>query len=404
MNRSHLGFRSRLGGALVVAILSIGAIARPLAAETVTVVIRVPHGMAVPASLAAQMADWQRSGSVESALLLNRARPEHPPEAACFEAFGVLEFADEGVFSKWRTESEPAIAPGLIVRRVDCLAGEKARDGDLSQAVFIILTYTPTIGRTEYADYIHGYVRPLLANIYDHRLLDRYAVYLERGEVGKVQAYSFQMYRDESAFTASGKLKVATKAQLAASDPAFRHYQEIKESLASDDGGTFVSYCALEDGGGKFPHVFAQEHAMGSYRAKDYTLAQQLVDALTEHPEVEYGLIHARVQGQPAEFGVIASHRLAEVGAVASPEEVRVLTNDDSGLMADLREQENRTRSRYVLQMKDASGRFLPAFLTLYLYTRPADDQAQVRARAMAIRNELAAQIPNFEALFASGK
>ena len=388
-----------------VGLLSTLAMAANLHGEPVTVVVRVPTDSAVPADLASQFAALRDSGAVTSALLLNNARPEHPPEKSSFEAFGLLEFADEAAFSKWQAEGAGRLPAGLIVRRVDQLAGKKRAIADPARAVYIVLTYTPNIGHDPYADYANGYIRPLLDRVFEAKALDRYAVYLERGEVGNVQAYSFQVYRDDAAFAGSGKVKVATKAELAAADARFKHFQEIKESLGSDDGGTFVSFVPLQGGAhGSYPHVFAREHAMSSYRPSTYTLAQKLVDGLTAHPEVEYGLISARLPAASTEYGVVASHRLAEVGAAVSPADRAVLTNDDSGLVADLRDEENHTRSRYVLQMKDASGKFIPAFLSLFLYTRTTDDQAEVKARAQAIRDELAAKVATFEALFGEEK
>lgn len=154
---------------------------------------------------------------------------------------------------------------------------------------------------------------------------------------------------------------------------------------------------------GPFPHIYAFEHKMGPYKPVTYTLAQQLVDELPQtYREIEYGLIQARLPDSGAEYNVIASHRLAEVGAVVDAEDLPVMMGNDSNIRADRGESKNYTQSIYVLRMKNKAGEFLAASLKLYFYTTIDDNQAEVRAHAVAIRDQLAGRVGSMADLFQS--
>jgi len=75
--------------------------------------------------------------------------------------------------------------------------------------------------------------------------LVRYTMYLERAEVGQAQAFLLQEYRDNVAFVAGGKAKAGVRTKLEASHAGYQKFQKIKDTLRSDDGGTFAAYTEL---------------------------------------------------------------------------------------------------------------------------------------------------------------
>src|SRR5205085_1583565 len=70
-------------------------------------------------------------------------------------------------------------------------------------------------------------------------------MYLERGPVGQAQAFLLQEYRDDVAFAAGAKAKTEVRAKLEASHAGYQKFAKIKDTLRSDDGGTFANYTEL---------------------------------------------------------------------------------------------------------------------------------------------------------------
>lgn len=213
------------------------------------VVIRVPAGSPMPAELAPLLAKWRQSGQVANALLLTQGRAENPgpDRKAQLEAFAVLEFPSENSADIWQRESAPALPAGLIVRRADVLVHGELSPRDSNHSVFVVNTYTPTVGRERYNEFAQGYIKPLYEAMRATKHLVRSTMYHERGEVGKVDALTVLEYRDSVAFAAMGvgKLKTSIREKLTATVPTYASFDKIKDTLRTDGKGTTTTYTEL---------------------------------------------------------------------------------------------------------------------------------------------------------------
>ncbi|HVU34235.1 MAG TPA: hypothetical protein VHE61_12430 [Opitutaceae bacterium] len=226
-SRSLLAFASLLAAAAVQ-----GAPAH--------VLIRVPAGRTVPAGLPRLLARWQATGQVERVLLLTDTKPERHGAQALFGALAVLEFRDDNACVSWWKDDTAALPPGLIVRQADVLLrGATPSDGP-GHPVYLVNTYTPTVPAAPYDAFVQGYIKPLYAAMQATGHLVGYTMYLERGETGRMNAFSVLEYRDAAALAAMPPLKRRIRAQLLANTPGYAHYDPIKGGLRGDDGGTFA--------------------------------------------------------------------------------------------------------------------------------------------------------------------
>lgn len=215
------------------------------AADPVSVLIRVPTGTAVPASLRDLLGQWRRSGQVTQVLYLTDGRPEKPGRPAQFAALAVLEFASEAACRTWEKSGASALPATLVARRADVLAhGELALTNE-DAAVFVVNTYTPLVPAARFAEYVQGYVKPLYEAMRGTKHLVRYTAYLEHGETGQAMAFNVLEYRDATAFAAMGTLKGGIRERLLATHPTYPQFDKIKDTLRIDGFGTFATYTEL---------------------------------------------------------------------------------------------------------------------------------------------------------------
>lgn len=229
---------------LLLCLSSIWLAAAALAAP-VNVVIRVSAGAPLPAKLTPLLTEWRQTGQVSNVLFLAEGKPEKPDAKALFEALAVLEFTDEGSFDTWHKQAEPLLPAGLIVRRADVLTNGELSPRNSKHSIFVVNTYTPTVSAERYSEYAKGYLKPLYESMQATKLLVRFTSYLERGEIGKVDALSVLEYRDSAAFDAMPALKKEIREKLTATNPTYPKFDKTKDALRIDGGGTFSSYVEL---------------------------------------------------------------------------------------------------------------------------------------------------------------
>ncbi|MCW5548647.1 MAG: substrate-binding domain-containing protein [Opitutaceae bacterium] len=225
---------------LLALISGIQAVASPT-----NVLIRVPAGSPVPAQLEPLLAQWRQSGQVASVLLLTQGRPEKAGEKAVFEALAVLEFPTEGSYQAWRQSAASALPSGLIVRRADALTHGELTPRDSNRSVFVVNTYTPTVARERYNEFVQGYIAPLYEAQRATKRMVRYTMYLEHEEVGKAAAIAILEYRDPHAFATNTAAKGKIREELTASHPTYAKFHDIKDSLRIDSTGSFATYTEL---------------------------------------------------------------------------------------------------------------------------------------------------------------
>lgn len=230
----------------VIALLALAlGLAGAASAAPAAVLIRVPAGQPLPAQLVPLLSQWRQSGHVANVLLLTQGKPETADHPAQFEALAVLEFADDQAAEAWQKQDASALPPGLIVRQADVLASSEAAPRASLQPVFVVNTYTPIVAPDQFRQYVAGYIKPLYDAMHATKLLAHYAVYLERGAVGKADDLNVLEYRDPAALKAMGKQKAGIRDRVAAAVPSYAHYDKIKETLRIDGHGTLAALTAV---------------------------------------------------------------------------------------------------------------------------------------------------------------
>jgi len=131
------------------------------------------------------------------------------------------------------------------VRRADALTHGELTPRDSNRSVFVVNTYTPTVPRERYDEFVQGYIKPLFEAMRGTKHLVRYTMYHEQGPDGQVDAISVLEYRDPVAFAKMGEIKKGLRDKLAATTPTYVQFDKIKDALRVDGFGTFASYTEL---------------------------------------------------------------------------------------------------------------------------------------------------------------
>lgn len=124
------------------------------------------------------------------------------------------------------------------------------------------------------------------------------------------------------------------------------------------------------------------------------TYAQQLVErTVRRHPDLVVMMIHATPPG--SRTNIVIGSNIGRFGKVADEDDLRVIDKGETNLeVAD-----EKDRFETELPLNDASGKRIGALGLVFHYRDGADREALHR-HGLAIRDELARQIPNSAALF----
>ncbi|MDB6169059.1 MAG: Iron complex outerrane recepter protein [Verrucomicrobia bacterium] len=173
-------------------------------------------------------------------------------------------------------------------------------------------------------------------------------------------------------------------------------FQIIKQAVSLAVAMTAVG--AFGGEASTYPVPYSHDEKMSSFKPNGYILAQKLVDQLPRRfPEVEYGLMHAPLP-DGSERVVIASHRPEQVGEIDMAVDIAVAREECIYIIP--RKRQNYASTVIMLPAKDASGKFIQAVWSIYFYSDRHDSVPKILERAMAVRDEMAKQIPGLDALF----
>ena len=214
-------------------------------AAPTNVIIRTQPGATLPAELPQLLSKWRQSGEVANVLLLTQGHAEKPDHKTQFDTFVVLEFLNETAYEKWQKDASSSLPAGLVAHRADALVHGELSPRDSNRSIFIVNAYTPTVSREKYDEFAQGYLKPLYEAQRATKYLVRYTMYLEYGDTGKAQALAVLEYRDPVAFAKNTAGKNAIREKLSASTPSYAKFHPIKDTLRTDDGGTFLTYTEL---------------------------------------------------------------------------------------------------------------------------------------------------------------
>ncbi|MHB8529894.1 MAG: hypothetical protein ACYC8V_10345 [Caulobacteraceae bacterium] len=128
-------------------------------------------------------------------------------------------------------------------------------------------------------------------------------------------------------------------------------------------------------------------------RYGDHTRAQSLVDkTLAVHPEVIILAIHASKPGTATD--AILGSNIGRIGKAADADDLRVI--ERGAINREVNESGKRFEAE--LPLNDARGRRIGALGVVFAY-HPGEDKEALVARARAVRDEVAAQIPTAASL-----
>lgn len=141
------------------------------------------------------------------------------------------------------------------------------------------------------------------------------------------------------------------------------------------------------------PKNLADPYPYDVHRRAD-TRAQKLVDeTLRNHPELLVLAIHATPPGEAT--NIIIGSNIGRIGKAADEDDLRVI---DKGAI-NLEVAEGGERFEVELPLNDVHGNRIGALGTVFAYKAGAD-KAALQARAIAIRDGIAANTPDAAALF----
>lgn len=120
--------------------------------------------------------------------------------------------------------------------------------------------------------------------------------------------------------------------------------------------------------------------------------AQALVErTLARHPDLRILAFHVTPPGRPE--NMIVASNIGRIGKVADADDLQVIQTGAP------RAEQTKTGYSVELVLFDASRRPVGALGTTFAYT-PGDDVGEIVRRATAVRDELAAEIPDLSSLF----
>lgn len=140
----------------------------------------------------------------------------------------------------------------------------------------------------------------------------------------------------------------------------------------------------------------AEEMATWRKAADNHIYAQKLVNELmASHPQLLVIGLHATAPGAKVER-MIASN-LDRIGKKDDDDDIGVASEHKTICGPNLKET---WKYEVLMPMTDARGQVLNAAIGFVFHYKAGDDEVQMHARAVAIRDELARQIPSIDALF----
>ncbi len=144
-------------------------------------------------------------------------------------------------------------------------------------------------------------------------------------------------------------------------------------------------------------HLISAKNAVDPYPySADYspaTFSQALVDkTAAKHPEVIILAIHSTPPG--SKLNVISGSTIGRIGKPADEDDLRVIVKGSTNLEVA----ENGKRFEVELPLNDAKGQRIGALGVVFAY-RKGEDKERLHAHAVAIRDEMARQIPSAEVL-----
>lgn len=218
--------------ALTTSLLLAGLQAAKAADDLILV---VPEGTAKPAALSGNVAQWRSELGAQNVVWVDSVKREKP---SGFGAMAVLNFADAAQLAAWQAKNAGALAAPVKATVADVLTEGGSAPAAGTQPVYKISYYTLTSSREAFQAWVDGYLTKYLEAQHKHKILTRYAMYLEHGQGGR--ALLVLEYTDAKTEQAAEPIKEKLSEDIARVDAEYTRQYELKESLRTTQSWTLA--------------------------------------------------------------------------------------------------------------------------------------------------------------------
>lgn len=198
-------------------------------------ILVVPEGTAKPAALSGHVAQWRSELGAQNVVWVDSVKREKP---SGFGAMAVLNFADAAQLAAWQAKNTNALAAPVKATVADVLTEGGSAPAAGSQPVYKISYYTLTSSREAFQAWVDGYLTKYLEAQHKHKILTRYAMYLEHGQGGR--ALLVLEYTDAKTEQAAEPIKEKLSEDIARVDAEYTRQYELKESLRTTQSWTLA--------------------------------------------------------------------------------------------------------------------------------------------------------------------
>ncbi len=214
----------------------------PAVAQRATALVTLPGGSTDSAAVQRAAAAWRDAGPASQVIWLDAVAQKEPG----FASLGIVEFASEPEYLRWRQQSASKLPAGSRVRRVDAVVSGVDPAYDPRPAVFEVNVYRLTTSVDRYREFSEGYIVPLMEGQRTARLMHAYTMYVERAEGAGDPANSIlvKAYVDDKAYAAAPEAKLALRAQLTEKHPTYPKFHAIKETLRQNVSETVAKWAS----------------------------------------------------------------------------------------------------------------------------------------------------------------
>jgi len=195
-------------------------------------IVVVPEGSTRPATLAAQVNDWQHALGADRVLWVN-SQPRSDGKASGFAAMAILNFP-----GAVQLNNAAALPAPLQLSMADVLIQGGSAPPAGSKPVYKISYYELTAPRANFEAWVDGYLGKYLNVQQQHGILTRYALYLERGHNGR--ALLVLEYPDAQTEQNAEPIKARLSDDIAAVDAEYVRQLGLKESLRTTRSWTLA--------------------------------------------------------------------------------------------------------------------------------------------------------------------
>lgn len=198
-------------------------------------IVVVPEGTSKPAALSNRIAQLRTRLGAGNVVWVDSIKREKP---SGFASMAVLSFADAAQLAAWQGQNTAVLGTPLKVTPADVLTQGGVAPAAGSQPVYKISYYTLTSSREAFQAWVDGYLTKYLQAQFEHKILTRYAMYLEQEQGGR--ALLVLEYTDARTEQAAEPIKEKLSEDIARVDAEYTRQSGLKETLRTTQSWTLA--------------------------------------------------------------------------------------------------------------------------------------------------------------------